>query len=1181
MFAASKSGRAAGAAPTPTDASFGYVPLLLETGSASSLNTTVTDSSASPKTVTRISNPSTGWVSPYQTDGYWGNQFNGTNAYLSVASNAAFGVGSSDFTIETWVYFTDVTGYQIVFDARTAQPSQSPLITLQNTSRFQYLWNGVSFVNFGPTTLSANTWYHVAIVRASGVHTGYVNGVSYSLSTTDSAGVASAPLILGARTVGGANDYLKGYLSNFRMVKGVAVYTTGFTPSTTPLTATQSANVNGNPSAAITGTQTSLLTCQSNRFKDNGTANSGQPFTLTVNGTPQITPYFYPSGFTAPAASPGAVLLNGSNQFLKSTTATTAFQFGTAPFTVEGWIYRTPKALRQYIYGGSFSGPGFQLVMDSPGFFIYGGVTGIGNLPFSTITVTENAWTHFAVVRTNTSSNGSAYYINGVPAGTFQISSDISGTPSFINVGTANDSTAEPTSGYIGNFRIVKGTAVYTGAFTPPSGPLTRTGGTYPSTLNVNTSIPEANTSLLLNLADSNYTSATNGVQNNTFIDSSNYAFPITRNGTPTQGSITPYWPNGQWSNFFNGSTDWLNSTNATTVLQFGSSAYTIEGWVYHTSRPTYSFICGGIFSGAGFQAFINSSGFVVVSVPGVGDLTSSTIAIPLNAWTHFAIVRSSTSAGGFTYYINGVAAGTPTDSNNYSGTATTFNIATTNNSSLYVLPGYLSNFRVVKGVAVYTGAFTPPTAPLAATQSGNGGTIQAITGTQTAILTCQSNRFLDRSAQVTPATITANGTPRVQAFQPFSPTASYTTALYGGSGYFGGSPSYLSFPANSAMNFGTGDFTVEAWVYPTATPGDGAGPIGGATSNILFAYSASAFPGKWAFGRNNVAFDFSSLTDIVLNTWTHLAVSRSSGTIRFFINGALTNSASNSNSYILTGGGNIGFNGASSYFTGYMSQIRAVGTAVYTGAFTPPTLAPLATTGPASAASYSSTTNVNTTFLTPASLLLNMTNAGIYDAAAQNNAITVGNAQVSTAQSKWSPTSMAFDGTGDYLSIPDSPAFAFGTGNFTVECWIYPTSVANEAMIAGQWSGSTGSTTLCWALMFSAGSTGYLRFITSSNGSSVLFDLSTSTTSFTISLNVWQYIAIVRNGSTFTLYVDGVSRATTTNASGLFDATNVFTVGAESDTPSQFFNGYIQDLRITKGVARTITAPTAPFPTR
>jgi hypothetical protein len=134
---------------------------------------------------------------------------------------------------------------------------------------------------------------------------------------------------------------------------------------------------------------------------------------------------------------------------------------------------------------------------------------------------------------------------------------------------------------------------------------------------------------------------------------------------------------------------------------------------------------------------------------------------------------------------------------------------------------------------------------------------------------------------------------------------------------------------------------------------------------------------------------------------------------------------------------------------------------------------------------------------------------------------------------------------------------------------------------------------------------TGYVRFITSSNGNGVLFDLSTSTTSFSLSTGTWYHIAAVRNGSSFKIFVDGVERASTTNTSALYNATNAFTIGAESGVErasttntsalynatnaftigaessgqQQAINGYLDDIRVTKGAAlysSNFTPPTS-----
>jgi hypothetical protein len=1166
------------------DANFPYVTLLLETGSASSLNTTVTDSSASPNTVTRTANPSTGWISPYQTDGYWGNFFNGSTDYLSAPSSTNLGVSNGNFTVEFWYFQSSarVSSYPtIIHNASTwAANSWGVLVDRVDSAGKITVWvnnvNNVSPVITSTASITIGLWYHIAVVRNSSTLSLYING---SLDSTASVSTTSFdsgtnPMYIGWQ---GTNTLLNGYLSNLRLVKGTAVYTGAFTVPTSPLQKTQSSGTN---ISAITGSQTSLLTCQSNRFID----NSNNTFTITPTGTPQVTPYFYPSGFTAPAASPGAALFNGSSQYL-SATNNVAFQMGTGDYTVDFWAYPLSfsgfPVMIELGRAAAGSTTGLQIDLNSSGNIVVYGGTAISTLLItSSQTLSLSSWVHIALTR---SSAGTKLYVNGAQSGS-TASDSTNYNNGYLWVGiNAGGATGGAYQGYLSNLRVVKGVAVYTGAFTPPTLAFLQTSGaasaaSYPSTTNVNTSFAASSTSLLLNLADSNYLSATNGVQNNTFIDSSNYAFPITRNGTPTQGSITPYWPNGQWSNYFSGTSDWLNST-ASTVLQFGSNAYTVEGWIYQTSRAgttssTYQFICGGVFSGTGYQVILFDSGYISFGIPGFASLTAATIAIPLNAWTHFALVRTSTSTNGFAYYINGAAAGTITDANNYSGTTTTLNVAATNNTlgGNPPLTGYLSNFRIVKGTAVYTGAFTPPTSPLAATQSGNGGTIQAITGTQTSLLTCQSNRFVDNSAQVTPATLTPTGTPRVQAFQPFSPTASYTTALYGGSGYFNGSTDFLTFTdSTNVLDMGNATASLEMWIYfnnsgRTIIRKDGGVDNYNTTNGLEWAFAITGSP-AFVFYSNSGG-SFQALTDSVAriyNTWYHVVIATNATTQSLYVNGTRTATLTAGITKPTTrtsvrAGSDLGSN----YFSGYISNMRFIqGTGAYDASQTTLTVP----TSPVTA-------------VTNTSLLLNFTNAAIYDAAAQNDLTTVGDAKTDTTVYKWPSTaSMKFDGSGDLLYTPSNVALDLVAVDFTIEFWFNANSISSGfGCIVGKvnWPGSSGSG---WAVF-------------QNNQQIVFFYPAASTDGFATgnvitSTGTWHYVAIVRSGTATNntkIYINGVQQAQGTST--ISASTNGMVVGGINSTygwNNNFYtNGYIQDLRITRGVARTITAsPTAAFITR
>jgi len=234
---------------------------------------------------------------------------------------------------------------------------------------------------------------------------------------------------------------------------------------------------------------------------------------------------------------------------------------------------------------------------------------------------------------------------------------------------------------------------------------------------------------------------------------------------------------------------------------------------------------------------------------------------------------------------------------------------------------------------------------------------------------------------------------------------------------------------------------------------------------------------------------------------------------------------------------------------------------------FTPPT-APVTTTSQGA-------TSGNVEYL------LNFTNAGITDATAKNALETVGNAQISTTQSKFGGSSMYFDGNGDNLSSPTSPNLDMGTGNFTVEAWVYVSSrTLNFPLIVGNNNGSYSAGAIALTNSNNDSASYFDKFVLS------VFDIATPTlvASSTNSLNTWYHLAIVRNGTTLTMYRDGVSVASTTiSSSAVFNwgKSGLRVGGGNWDAAQSYFNGYIDDLRITKGYARytaNFTPPTSAF---
>ena len=188
-----------------------------------------------------------------------------------------------------------------------------------------------------------------------------------------------------------------------------------------------------------------------------------------------------------------------------------------------------------------------------------------------------------------------------------------------------------------------------------------------------------------------------------------------------------------------------------------------------------------------------------------------------------------------------------------------------------------------------------------------------------------------------------------------------------------------------------------------------------------------------------------------------------------------------------------------------------------------------------------------------------------------------VDNAQISTAQSKFGGSSIAFDGSGDYLTVPDSDDF-YLPGDFTIECFIYPLSWAGTGgfvYFMGQWQVSD------FASIVPYFSSGVPSIAATSNQSS--FNIVNASSGSAISLSTWTHIAWVRRGDRWSVYVNGTERVLNASASGIpYNAAASFTIGRHPFGNQYAFNGYINDLRITKGVARytsNFTPPTAPFP--
>jgi hypothetical protein len=1058
------------------------------TGVGAGVSTTVTNFNADASTnnfnVTINGDAKSNNFTPYQS-GYYSNFFDGTSGqYLNAPANTVFNFGTGDFTVEAWVYPTSTSGTRPIIEVRTTGGANGFALLSQSGATTLNVYTNSSFVGVSTNSLTTNAWNHVALTRSTNTWTYWINGVSggsFTNSSTQSDGATTGPKIGGSTTSG---EIWVGYISNARITKGGALYTTTFTPSTTPSTTTVSSGT------------VSLLTCQSNRFID----NSVNAFTITVNGTPQVSPA---QPFTLPTtvATYGSGYFDGTGDYLTA-PSNSAFAFGTGDFTVECWAYFTSVANFPTLTDSratTSSTAGFNLGLSTAKVQLYT----TSQLLIGSTTLVANTWYHIAVTRSGTTLK---IWLNGVQDATVSNSTNWSDTTLLLG------STPTPTNymtGYMTDTRLVKGTAVYSATFTPPTTPLTAI----------------TNTSLL--------TTQYNGGGNNSgFKDSSQFNFPITRNGNTTQGTFTPYGSN--WSNYFNGSDAYWKQASSTNYI-LGTNDFTLECWINVNSTSVTMRRLFGVGYGANggshgcsweIQYTGSESPTGQINVNRYDGSTSTSYAtsgatIVAGQWHHIAVSRTG---GNLRIFVDGVA---------YYNAANTFNFTQVTyggNTELWTglgyygpagglggpryFGGYMSNIRIINGTGIYSSNFTPSTTPLT-----------AVTNTQ--LLSAQSNRFVDNSTNA--QAITTGGSPSVQRFSPFAPLTVYNPTTYGGSAYFDGTGDYLTAPNDASFDMANGDFTVELWFNPTQ-----------AKNTSLFtkrASNASYSPimVQWTSGSQLTAFcstsgsswGMASTTSATypLNSWIHVAFVRFSNNLYLYVNGvsavtpvAISAAVMTNTSAFVVGAddaaGNLGY-------AGYISNCRVVkGTAVYTAAFTPPT-APL-------------------TAITNTSLLLNLTNAGILDNAMMNDLETVGNAQISTSVKKYGTGSMYFDGTGDNLSALPS-AGALGSGDWTVEFWwqwisatgdyqtVVSKGIVGGTPANGSWSfGPYQQANNIWFAYYNSGFTDVSAVATLNDGA-------------------WHHMAASRQGTSLRLFADGVLKVTATLPSNLDfgpSTTDTFLVG-------------------------------------
>lgn len=194
--------------------------------------------------------------------------------------------------------------------------------------------------------------------------------------------------------------------------------------------------------------------------------------------------------------------------------------------------------------------------------------------------------------------------------------------------------------------------------------------------------------------------------------------------------------------------------------------------------------------------------------------------------------------------------------------------------------------------------------------------------------------------------------------------------------------------------------------------------------------------------------------------------------------------------------------------------------------------------------------------------LAMRMDDAGLTDM--KGHAVTLnGGVTYSSVRSAYGGYSAKFDGTDDVVSLADSADFDFGGGDFTLECFVYRNTAAGGMLFSKVGSFPTSQ----FSFIFGFGAAGAIYFYVSTTGASTsVFKFSADGV---LPTGVMTHVALVRSGTNIHICVNGVPVASETFSGVIYKSTAALKIGAYNTTPTGFANAYIDEVRITKGVAR------------
>lgn len=633
----------------------------------------------------------------------------------------------------------------------------------------------------------------------------------------------------------------------------------------------------------------------------------------------------------------------------------------------------------------------------------------------------------------------------------------------------------------------------------------------------------------------------------------------------------------GSGSVLFDGTGDYLSIPDSDDwYLGNGvdSTSWTIDFWIRFNGDPSgniYGYVSQYVDTNNYWTLYTYSDNIVLWVRSGGSNIIyneGSTFNPASGTWYHMALVKDGTN--GYKVFVDGTQLNSFTDTDALPNFATPLRVGvhTDNFGTSYYLNGWIDEFRVTKGEAIWISGFTAPTSAYSVTNNGISNNTKLLIhaeapDTSTAIY--DSASIIDSSHSDT------------RGFLASGDTKLNTRKFSSNYGYFDGSGDYLSIPDSNDWNLGSGDFTVDTWLkYDSVPTTQGIllmqFPDNNNTMNFYDSYGGTSNTRKYGFfaetGNVTVAwYEMTNAYTMTAGTWYHIAFVRNGSTFLIFINGVsqtLTTYTSIGTLGDYTGSIWIGANVTNGYYQqGVLEEFRvSKGTARWTSNFTPST------------SEYTSDSNTQ--------LLLHMNNSDnsttFADSGNTGHTVSANGDAKQVQIAKFNSGSIRFDGTGDYISTLDSNDWDLGSSNFTIDFWIrfnsLPTT-GNYTSPINQWATSN----LSWIYnIYNNSGTYKSQFYYSTDGTNITGN---SDDTITLTTNTWYHIAIIRNGADLKTFQNGTQIGSTHNISTntLYNTTTEMRIGAAQGLPSQYHvDGWIDEMRIVKGTTiwtSNFTSPT------